>query len=89
MVGPNDMRRCLTAVTPLAAALAIACSSSDDVTGPVAAGAWGGVGISLVATEQGAQLEFDCALGTADRSARTRCWRASQPRTRASSTAIK
>jgi hypothetical protein len=29
----------------------------------VAAGAWGGVGISLVATEQGAQLEFDCALG--------------------------
>jgi len=63
MVGPNDMRRCLITVTALAAAFAIGCSISDDVTGPVAAGAWGGVGISLVATEQSAQLEFDCALG--------------------------
>ncbi len=63
MVGPKDMRRSMTSVTALAAALVIGCSSSDDVTGPVAAGAWGGVGISLIATEQGAQLEFDCALG--------------------------
>lgn len=44
-------------------ALAAGCSISDDVTGPIAAGDWGGIGISLVATEQGAQLELDCALG--------------------------
>jgi len=62
MVGPKDMRRVAIAAA-LMTALAIGCSSSDDVTGPVAAGDWGGVGISLIATEQGAQLELDCALG--------------------------
>lgn len=62
MVGPNDMRH-LIIVAALAAILATGCSISDDVTGPVAAGDWGGVGISLVATEQEVQLELDCALG--------------------------
>lgn len=62
MVGPTDMRY-LTIAAALTVGLTAGCSISDDVTGPVAAGEWGGVGVSLVATEQGAQLEFDCALG--------------------------
>lgn len=62
MAGPKGIRH-VSLAAALAAALATGCSISDDVTGPVAAGDWGGVGISLVVTAQGGRLEFDCALG--------------------------
>lgn len=44
-------------------ALAALVACGDPPTGPLSAGAWGGVGIAFVVTAAGADVELDCAHG--------------------------
>jgi hypothetical protein len=54
----------------LALVAALACSGAATAAGaPTAAltGSWGGAGIGLSITEDGARVEYDCAHGSLDR----------------------
>lgn len=54
-------------VTLGVAASLLAASCSDPLAnGPLPLGVWGGEGVRLEITAQGAALEFDCASGTID-----------------------
>jgi len=52
----------------LGMALALLASSgcASDITGPLAAGDWGGEGISFVVSRSDVTIEFDCASGRID-----------------------
>lgn len=58
---------CLAAGAAVVALVAVATCAHDPVApdGPLS-GAWGGVGISLLALPDGSRVELDCAHGTGD-----------------------
>src|SRR5512147_2898647 len=57
------MRLC---VLPLAAVLALSCSSPSEPGRVLAPGVWGGERANLIVTPDSARAEFDCASGWLD-----------------------